>query len=130
MKKKIVLKDINIRSLFKENMTDEEKQMAKIIEEELQYNQKIDELEKLDFEKKKKEFESFEIKSKIDEKYVLRETELFRQEKWMLDCRYISSGTILNDIVDMLLFLYEKFDCVRTEYPWMKESLKDVEYEQ
>jgi len=129
-KKKIVLKDINIRSLFKENMTEEEKQMAEIIEKEIGFNQKMDELIKLNFEEKKKELEKLEIKSKIDEDYVLRETELFRQERWMIDFEYIECGEILNNIVDMLLFLYDRFECVRNEYPWMKETLKDVEYEQ
>lgn len=129
-KQKIVLKDINIRSLFKENMTEEEKQMAEIIEKEIGFNQKMDELIKLNFEEKKKELEKLEIKSKIDEDYVLRETELFRQERWMIDFEYIECGEILNNIVDMLLFLYDRFECVRNEYPWMKETLKDVEYEQ
>ena len=37
-KKEIALKDINIKSLFKENMTKEEKQMARIVERELLFN--------------------------------------------------------------------------------------------
>lgn len=129
-KKEIALKDINIKSLFKENMTKEEKQMARIVERELLFNITMDKLACLDFEEKKKEFENFEIKSKIDEDCVLSFVESLSRGRYMTDLLYYSCGTILNDIVDMILFLYDRFDCVQNEYPWLKEFYKDVEYEQ
>lgn len=129
-KKEIALKDINIKSLFKENMTKEEKQMARIVERELLFNITMDKLACLDFEEKKKEFENFEIKSKIDEDCVLSFVESLSRGRYMTDLLYYSCGSILNDIVDMILFLYDRFDCVQNEYPWLKEFYKDVEYEQ
>lgn len=129
-KKEIALKDINIKSLFKENMTKEEKQMARIVEREILFNITMDKLACLDFEEKKKEFENFEIKSKIDEDCVLSFVESLSRGRYMTDLLYYSCGTILNDIVDMILFLYDRFDCVQNEYPWLKEFYKDVEYEQ
>lgn len=129
-KKEIALKDINIKSLFKENMTKEEKQMARIVERELLFNITMDKLACLDFEEKKKEFENFEIKSKIDEDCVLSFVESLSRGRYMTDLLYYSCGTILNDIVDMILFLYDRFECVQNEYPWLKEFYKDVEYEQ
>ena len=129
-KKEIALKDINIKSLFKENMTKEEKQMARIVEREILFNITMDKLACLDFEEKKKEFENFEIKSKIDEDYVLSFVESLSRGRYMTDLLYYSCGTILNDIVDMILFLYDRFECVQNEYPWLKEFYKDVEYEQ
>ena len=129
-KKEIALKDINIKSLFKENMTKEEKQMARIVERELLFNITMDKLACLDFEEKKKEFENFEIKSKIDEDCVLSFVESLSRGRYMTDLLYYSCGTILNDIVDMILFLYDRFDCVQNEYPCLKEFYKHVEYEQ
>ena len=129
-KKEIALKDINIKSLFKENMTKEEKQMARIVERELLFNITMDKLACLDFEEKKKEFENFEIKSKINEDCVLSFVESLSRGRYMTDLLYYSCGTILNDIVDMILFLYDRFECVQNEYPWLKEFYKDVEYEQ
>lgn len=129
-KKEIALKDINIKSLFKENMTKEEKQMARIVERELLFNITMDKLACLDFEEKKKEFENFEIKSKIDEDCVLSFVESLSRGRYMTALLYYSCGTILNDIVDMILFLYDRFDCVQNEYPWLKEFYKHVEYEQ
>ena len=129
-KKEIALKDINIKSLFKENMTKEEKQMARIVERELDFNIMMDKMTHLDYEEKKKQFENFEIKSKIDEDCVLSFVESLSRGRFMTDLLYYSCGTILNDIVDMILFLYDRFDCVQNEYPWLKEFYKDVEYEQ
>lgn len=129
-KKEIALKDINIKSLFKENMTKEEKQMARIVEREILFNITMDKLACLDFEEKKKEFENFEIKSKIDEDCVLSFVESLSRGRYMTDLLYYSCGTILNDIVDMILFLYDRFECVQNEYPWLKEFYKHVEYEQ
>ena len=84
----------------------------------------------LDYEEKKKQFENFEIKSKIDEDYVLSFVESLKQVRWMSECLYHDLGTVLNDIVDMILFLYDRFECVQNTYPWLKEFYKDVEYEQ
>ena len=129
-KKEIALKDINIKSLFKENMTKEEKQMARIVEREILFNIMMDKMTHLDYEEKKKQFENFEIKSKIDEDYVLSFVESLKQVRWMSECLYHDLGTVLNDIVDMILFLYDRFECVQNEYPWLKEFYKHVEYEQ
>ena len=129
-KKEITLKDINIKSLFKENMTKEEKQMARIVERELHFNITMDKLSCLDFEEKKKQFENFEIRSKIDEDCVLSFVESLTRTRFMTDCFYFEFGEILNNIVDMILFLYDRFECVRITYPWLKENYKDVEYEQ
>ena len=128
--KEIALKDINIKSLFKENMTKEETQMARIVERELLFNITMDKLACLDFVEKKKEFENFEIKSKINEDCVLSFVESLTRERFMTDCLYFSCGSILNDIVDMILFLYDRFECVQNTYHWLKEFYKDVEYEQ
>lgn len=112
---------IDLDSLLKKNLTKEEKEVVDDIKNILEDHKRLMEILDLDCDKVRKEFEAYEANTPTDKQYILDEAAQYNEDRLFLEFGIAPSEEKLNDVCELLRFLWEKFESVREEYPWWGE---------
>lgn len=111
---------IDIRSLLRNDLNQEEKRLADKAIMMLDEHQKLLEILQFDPDDFRERFESFVIDTENDKLLVLEEAKRLNSARLLLDTEYCTEETLI-ELKRTLWFLYNKFECVREIYFWWDE---------